>query len=80
MKNIYPISFDKIRLKNLKSLLQKLMQGFETCGTDNYLIGALACDMHMSGLYNYTPPRATQDIDFAVLVNDDKSYEELFNY
>lgn len=71
---------DRIRLSNLKNILPVLVKGFSACGIDYFLIGALARDMHMTGVYEYDPQRATQDIDFAVLTNSAEDYKELLAY
>lgn len=44
---------------------------------DYYLIGALARDVQLQGRHNIEVPRATRDIDIAILVNNEDVYKNL---
>jgi len=80
MKNIYPIRLDKLSLTNLQNVLPVLVEGFNACEIEYYLIGALARDLYMTGLHDYSAPRRTKDIDFAVLVQDIDDYNRLMGH
>lgn len=55
-------------------------RGFKIFSTDFYLVGAVARDVWMSGINKIPPRRTTGDIDFAVLINDEGTYEVLKEY
>lgn len=77
MKNILPIPFNKIRFENLEEILKILKKALLQLGIDFYLIGAVARDIQLTGKYDIPTPRATLDIDIAILVNDQDSYNRL---
>lgn len=79
--NSYSISFERIRLKEeLASMLQALERGFKQFGIDFYLVGAVSRNVWMSGINRFTPRRTTEDIDFAVMINDKGTYEAIKEY
>ncbi len=77
----YKINFEQLRQQSgITEMLTALERGFEKFDIDFYLIGAVARDVWMSGINKIAPRRTTGDIDFAVLVNDRGTYEELKSY
>ena len=81
MSNILNIQFNKIRQEgNYKELLGALERGFSKFNIDYYLVGALARDIWMKGVYDTPPKRATTDIDFGVLIKDSEMFSELREY
>ena len=77
----YKINYEQLRQRpEISEMLSALERGFEKFGIDFYLVGAVARDVWMSGINKIAPRRATGDIDFAVLINDKGTYEELKNY
>ena len=76
----YKINFDQWQQDAaISGLLDALERGFEQFGIDFYLIGALARDTWM-GLNNKQPRRATKDVDFAILIPDTKTFNDLKAY
>ena len=61
-------------------MIEALERGFSNFGIDFYLVGAVARDIWMEGLNDTSPRRATRDIDFAVLINREGTYEALREY
>ena len=81
MSNILKIQFDKIRQEgNYIELFDALERGFRKFDIDYYLIGALARDIWMKGVYNVPPLRATTDVDFGVMVKDNGMFADLREY
>jgi predicted nucleotidyltransferase len=77
----YKINYDQLRQQpEITEMLSALERGFEKFGIDFYLVGAVARDVWMSGINNIDPRRTTGDIDFAVLINDNATYEALNEY
>lgn len=77
----YKISFDKIRQSpELAEMIEALERGFDRFSIDFYLIGAVARDVWMEGIHGTQPKRATRDIDFAVLINKEGTFEALREY
>lgn len=75
--NTYKIDFRKLRQDpSLSQMLAALERGFSHFGIDFYLVGAVARDIHI-GYHKLPAKRATDDIDFAVLIRDEKKYKEL---
>ena len=72
-----PIPFSKIRFENLEKILKVIEAAFSKRDMDFYLIGALARDIQLTGKYDIEAPRATQDIDIAVLVNNQENYSRI---
>ena len=78
MSNILKIPLNKIRQEgNLKELLEAIERGFKRFSIDFYLVGATARDVWMRGVHEYTPKRATSDIDFAIMIKDSDQFDEL---
>jgi predicted nucleotidyltransferase len=78
--NTYRIDFRKLRQDpSLSQMLGALERGFKQFEIDFYLVGAVARDIHI-GYHKLPAKRATDDIDFAVLIRDEKKYKELREY
>lgn len=77
MKNIYRIDLNKIRQESLNEVFVLLESHLSKFGINFYLIGAVAKDMWMSGVYDVALGRVTADLDLAVLVEDEGQYEAL---
>ena len=76
--SFYKINFEQLRQDpQISEILSALERGLERFGIDFYLVGALARDVWMRGIYKITSGRTTKDIDFAVLINDKGDYEAL---
>jgi len=71
------IPFNKFRFTNLEEILKVLEKALGQLGVDFYLIGALARDIQLMGVYGIESPRATEDVDMAVMVNDIQTYHRL---
>jgi predicted nucleotidyltransferase len=80
------MSYYKINLKqlrqdpNISEVLFALERGLNKYEIDFYLIGAVARDVWMSAINGITPSRITGDIDFAVFIDDKRTYENLRDY
>jgi predicted nucleotidyltransferase len=78
--NTYKIDFKKLRQDpSMSQMLGALERGFRHFGIDFYLVGAVARDIHF-GYHKLPVKRSTDDIDFAVLVRDEKKYKALRDY
>ncbi len=77
--NTLPIRFSKIRFKNLEEILKVLEKALSEREIDFYLIGAIARDIQLTGKHDIEAPRATHDIDFAILVNEQAGYDQLLD-
>jgi len=65
------IPFNKIRSGgNYKEIFEALERGFSKFRIDFYLVGAIARDVWMRGVYEKLPKRATSDIDFGIMIKD----------
>ena len=74
--NSYKIKYEQLRQQpEITAMLSALERGFKIFGIDFYLVGAVARDVWMSGINKIAPRRTTDDIDFAVLINDKGTYE-----
>ena len=77
----YKVSFNQLRQQpEIAEMLLAIERGFLKFDIDYYLVGAVARDVWMSGIHDIEPRRTTGDIDFAVLMNDKGTYEELKEY
>jgi len=77
----YKINYKQLRQEpEITEMLSALERGFEKFNVDFYLVGAIARDVWMRGINSIAPRRTTGDIDFAVLINNIKTYEELKEY
>ncbi len=77
----YKINYEQLRQQpEITEMLSALERAFEKFGIDFYLVGAVARDVWMSGINKIAPRRTTGDIDFAVLINDEGTYEALKEY
>jgi predicted nucleotidyltransferase len=74
----YVTDFNKIRNEqSILNILEGLERAFLKFGIDYYLIGALARDVWMRGVFNINPKRATSDIDFGVWIKNSTQFDEL---
>ena len=77
----YKINYKQLRQKpEISEMLSALERGFQKFDIDFYLVGAVARDVWMNAINNIDPRRTTDDIDFAVLINDKGTYEALQEY
>jgi predicted nucleotidyltransferase len=75
------IPFNKIRSGgNYKEIFEALERGFSKFRIDFYLVGAIARDVWMRGVYEKPPKRATSDIDFGIMIKDSYLFDELKEY
>ncbi len=80
LMSTYKINFDQWQQDaSISGLLDALERGFEKFNIDFYLIGALARDTWM-GMNDKRPKRATKDVDFAILIPNTKTFNELKEY
>lgn len=77
MNNSYKISLHKIRQQHLKEVFAVLEKHFTELGIDFYLLGAVARDIWMTGVYGNTLGRITRDIDWAVMIPTEEVYTML---
>lgn len=54
-----------------------LQRGFDHCGIDFYIVGAVARDIWLTQIYDEPDRRTTKDLDLAVFINDTTEYEAL---
>ncbi|MBS1494747.1 MAG: nucleotidyl transferase AbiEii/AbiGii toxin family protein [Bacteroidetes bacterium] len=73
------INSTDLRIEGSKDIFLSLEKAFTKFDIDFYLIGALARDV-MFLSKDHKPIRATQDIDFAVMIPDNNVYEALKKY
>lgn len=77
----YKIKFEQLRQHSeFSEVLSALERGFSEYAVDFFLIGAVAKDLWMTAINSIAPNRITRDIDFAVLVNDNGTYQSLKKY
>lgn len=77
----YKISFEQIRLSTeVGEILDALERGFQKFEIDYYLVGALARDVWVGGINNIKLGRTTGDIDFAIMIDNEGTYESLKEY
>lgn len=77
MSDLPKISLEKIRQSHLKDVLAELERHLHDLDLDCYLIGALARDIWMTGVYDIQQKRATKDLDLAVLIPTKERYLQL---
>lgn len=74
----YKIDYSQIRLDpQIGEMLDAIGNALNLFGIDYYLIGAVARDVWMSGIHRKLARKTTNDIDFAVLINDKGLFEKL---
>lgn len=79
--NTYKINYEQLRQQpDITEMLSALERGFSKFEIDFYLVGAVARDVWMSGINKIAPRRTTGDIDFAVLIINKGTYDELKTY
>jgi predicted nucleotidyltransferase len=78
MSNTYKINFKQLRQENLKDVFDSFERALSALNIDFYLIGALARDTWFAqkGIHAL----GTKDIDWAVLVSNEKDFEELKSF
>lgn len=69
------IDFKVLRSESLRDIIYALEEAMQTIGIDYYLIGAVARDAWFQ--LEHITSRRTSDIDFAVLVPEQKQFDEL---
>lgn len=77
MSNTYKIDLVKIKQENLKDVFVFLEEQLSKSGIDFYLIGAIAKDIWVSGVYAVSLGRITTDLDIAVLIDSEDKYADL---
>jgi len=76
--SIYKISFSQLRQDNLRATFAAFERAFQKMRIEVYLIGALARDTWFAGTGIRT--LGTKDIDFAVLIPDPATFQQLKDY
>ncbi|WP_031442325.1 hypothetical protein [Arenibacter algicola] len=77
----YRINFKQLRQRpDFLEMLAALERGFKKFNIDFYLVGAIARDVWMTAINEIPPSRITRDIDFAVFIEDNRSYKSLKDY
>ncbi|WP_165840962.1 nucleotidyl transferase AbiEii/AbiGii toxin family protein [Larkinella punicea] len=76
MKNMYSVSLTEFHRQRFKPIFAHLEQACEQTGIDFYLVGAVARDLTMA-VHGLEAPRATRDLDLAVLVPEESDYYRL---
>ena len=69
--------FQKLNKENLIELFGVLEEELQLLGIDFYVIGALARDIMITGKYDILIPRATSDVDIAVMIPEYSVYDTL---
>lgn len=75
MSNSYKISFKQLQQESLKETFQSFYKAMQVLHIDFYLIGAIARDTWFA--QKGSRALGTRDVDFAVLVANENSYDEL---
>jgi predicted nucleotidyltransferase len=76
--NLYKARYEELRQEaEVSEMLFALERGLQKFNIDFYLVGSIAREAWMGAINKLPPSRITKDIDFAVLVNDITTYEEL---
>ena len=79
--NSYKLNFEQFRQQpEIKEMLSALQREFPQFYIYLYLVHAVDRDVWMSGIKKIAPRYTTDDIDFAILINDKGIYEELKEY
>jgi predicted nucleotidyltransferase len=58
-------------------MLKDLENVFKTFGIDYYVVGAVARDIHLSADLDAAATRKTNDVDLAILINDEGHFNQL---
>lgn len=61
----------------IAEMLQDMEAVLEKFGIDYYVVGAVARDIHLSADANSAALRKTNDVDLAILINDEGQFREL---
>ena len=78
MRNSFNIDLNQLRQENLRATFESFERAMDVLDIDFYLIGAFARDTWLA--QKGIRAVGTKDIDFAVLVSDEKKYGELRKY
>jgi predicted nucleotidyltransferase len=77
----YKTNYKDLRQSSeMADMIEALERGFNKFSIDFYLVGAVARDVWMRAINDIAPKRTTGDIDFAVMINNAGTYEELKAY
>jgi predicted nucleotidyltransferase len=68
---------NQIDLRPLAQIVRALQAAAQPAGVDFFLIGAAARDLMLQYAHNIAPQRQTEDVDFAVMVNDWAAFAKL---
>ncbi len=77
MSTIYKVDLAKIRQENLKEVFEVVEEHLHKLNIDFYLLGAIARDVWIAGIYELSPGRSTRDLDIAVFIENENSYKNL---
>ena len=81
MMNILSTSFENIKQsKSFYQIFKSLERGLKKYEIDFYIIGAIAKDIWLEGIYNKKTGRVTRDIDLGVLVKNKEKFDLLKQY
>ena len=73
----YQISSDRFAEPWLKELLEVVANYFRRIDTEFYIIGAIARDIVLGGIYQRNPYRKTRDLDIAIMIPDWNTFEQI---
>lgn len=73
-------NFHNVVLNRFGQSIQSLERAFNHFGLDYYLIGAFVRDLWTNHIATIQSPRATYDLDFAVLINTRNEFEQLVEF
>ncbi|QEM02595.1 hypothetical protein DIU31_003335 [Mucilaginibacter rubeus] len=62
---------------SIVEMLKDMVPVFAALEIDYYVVGAVARDIHLSADANSIALRKTNDVDLAILVNDDVQFKQL---
>ncbi|QEM15215.1 MULTISPECIES: hypothetical protein [Mucilaginibacter] len=62
---------------SIVEMLKDMVPVFAALEIDYYVVGAVARDIHLSAEANSIALRKTNDVDLAILVNDDVQFKQL---
>lgn len=68
---------ENLQIPGFRTLLTSLSAACRELGTDFYVLGALARDLHLQQVHDVDVPRRTRDVDAAVAIDEWNSYDAL---
>lgn len=80
MKNTSHISILDFHEPQMVELLRVLTQALTHFNIDFFLVGAFARDIHMHSSKDFIQRRRTKDIDLAILIADERQFQNLKSY